>query len=196
MSAIEKKIPFMASVFGTLVFQMFIMYRAIEATINNANLNDFATRNRLVLGLTTMGITLILTFGSSLNVPTKFALFTLLSALTGMLAHNITNLKESLLEASAIFIAMVFAGIATVKLGYDLSILGIFLFFALLALIFARLLSPGKKKYTKIATLIFALYVVYDTNNILQRNYGGDFVNATLDYFIDIVNLMGLSNEE
>ena len=113
-----------------------------------------------------------------------------------MLAHNITDLKEALLEAVGIFIAMVFAGIVTVKLGYDLSILGMILFFALIALIFARLLSPGKRKYTKIATLIFALYVVYDTNNILQRNYGGDFVDATLDYFTDLVNLMLLSDEE
>tara|TARA_B110000285_G_C15139767_1_gene629933 strand:+ start:4863 stop:5453 length:591 start_codon:yes stop_codon:yes gene_type:complete len=196
MSNIQKKIPFMASVFGNLVFQMFVVYRAIDATINNANLKDFATRNRFLLGISSIGITMALAFAKSLNVPIKFVLFTILSVITGMLAHNITDLKEALLEAVAIFIAMVFAGIVTVQLGYDLSTLGIFLFFSLIALIFARLLSPSKQKYTKIATLIFALYVVYDTNNILQRNYGGDFVDATLDYFIDIVNLMRLSNEE
>jgi len=186
----------MASVFGNLIFQMFVVYRMVETTINNADMRDFATRNRFILGLTTIGITIILAFARSLNIPTKFALFTLMSVITGMLAHNITDLKEALLEAVGIFIAMVFAGIVTVKLGYDLSILGMILFFALIALIFARLLSPGKRKYTKIATLIFALYVVYDTNNILQRNYGGDFVDATLDYFTDLVNLMLLSDEE
>jgi len=186
----------MASVFGNLIFQMFVVYRMVETTINNADMRDFATRNRFILGLTTIGITIILAFARSLNIPMKFALFTLMSVITGMLAHNITDLKEALLEAVGIFIAMVFAGIVTVKLGYDLSILGMILFFALIALIFARLLSPGKRKYTKIATLIFALYVVYDTNNILQRNYGGDFVDATLDYFTDLVNLMLLSDEE
>ncbi|MBT6183927.1 MAG: hypothetical protein HOI07_04140 [Betaproteobacteria bacterium] len=196
MSNIQKKLPFMASVFGNLIFQMFVVYRMVETTINNADMRDFATRNRFILGLTTIGITIILAFARSLNIPMKFALFTLMSVITGMLAHNITDLKEALLEAVGIFIAMVFAGIVTVKLGYDLSILGMILFFALIALIFARLLSPGKRKYTKIATLIFALYVVYDTNNILQRNYGGDFVDATLDYFTDLVNLMLLSDEE
>ena len=196
MSNIQKKLPFMASVFGNLIVQMFVVYRMVETTINNADMRDFATRNRFILGLTTIGITIILAFARSLNIPMKFALFTLLSVITGMLAHNITDLKEALLEAVGIFIAMVFAGIVTVKLGYDLSILGMILFFALIALIFARLLSPGKRKYTKIATLIFALYVVYDTNNILQRNYGGDFVDATLDYFTDLVNLMLLSDEE
>ena len=196
MSNIQKKLPFMASVFGNLIFQMFVVYRMVETTINNADMRDFATRNRFILGLTTIGITIILAFARSLNIPMKFALFTLMSVITGMLAHNITDLKEALLEAVGIFIAMVFAGIVTVKLGYDLSILGMILFFALIALIFARLLSPGKRKYTKIANLIFALYVVYDTNNILQRNYGGDFVDATLDYFTDLVNLMLLSDEE
>lgn len=196
MSAIQKKAPFMASVFGNLIFQMFVVYKMVETTINNADVKDFATRNGFVLGLSTFGITLILTFAKSLNIPTKFALITLMSVITGMLAHTITDIKEALLEAVAIFIAMVFAGIVTVQLGYDLSTLGMVLFFALIALIFARLLSRGRKKYTKIATLIFALFIVYDTNNILQRNYSGDFVDATLDYFIDLVNLMQLSNEE
>ena len=196
MSAVQKKAPFMASVFGNLIFQMFVVYKMVETTINNVDMKDFAVRNRLILGLTTFGITLILAFAKSLSIPIKFALFTLLSVVTGMLAHNITDIKSALLEAVAIFIAMVFAGIITVQLGYDLSILGMILFFALIALIFARLLSPGRKKYTKIATLIFALFVVYDTNSILQRNYNGDFVDATFDYFIDLVNLMQLSNEE
>jgi FtsH-binding integral membrane protein len=31
---------------------------------------------------------------------------------------------------------------------------------------------------------------VYDTNKILQRNYSGNFVNASLDYFLDIFNLI------
>jgi len=119
-----------------------------------------------------------------------------MSFTTGMLMHKITDMKEALLETIAIFVAMLFAGIATVKLGYDLSTLGIVLIFSLIALIFARLLSPAKKRYTKIATLIFALFIVYDTNKILQRNYSGDFVNASLDYFTDIINLLSITSED
>jgi FtsH-binding integral membrane protein len=81
-------------------------------------------------------------------------------------------------------------------MGYNLNVLGFILFFALIALIFARLLSPGKKKYTKIGMLIFALFVVYDTNQILQRNYAGNFVNASLDYFTDILNLLIYAADE
>jgi hypothetical protein len=192
---IQNKLPFMSNVFGHLIFQMFIMYRSLEATINNASLNDFATKNRLFLVLSNLGLLMTLIF-VKMGIPYKIALFTLTSFTTGMLMHKITDMKEALVETLGIFIAMLFAGIVTVKLGYDLSILGMILFFSLIALIFARLLSPGGRKYTKIATLIFALFVVYDTNQILQRNYSGDFVNASLDYFIDIINLLRLSSDE
>jgi len=185
----------MSSVFGHLIFQMFIMFRALEATVNNASLNEFATNNNLFLTLGNLGLFMALIF-IKMGLPYKVALFTLVSFTTGMLMHKIEDMKEALLETIAIFVAMLFAGIATVKLGYDLSILGIVLIFSLIALIFARLLSPGKKKYTKITTLIFALFVVYDTNKILQRNYSGDFVNASLDYFTDIINLLSATSEE
>ncbi len=192
---IQNKVPFMSSVFGHLIFQMFIMFRALEATVNNASLNEFATNNNLFLTLGNLGLFMALIF-IKMGLPYKVALFTLVSFTTGMLMHKIEDMKEALLETIAIFVAMLFAGIATVKLGYDLSTLGIVLIFSLIALIFARVLSPGKKKYTKITTLIFALFVVYDTNKILQRNYSGDFVNASLDYFVDIINLLSITSEE
>tara|TARA_B100001564_G_scaffold324756_1_gene305789 strand:- start:4057 stop:4374 length:318 start_codon:yes stop_codon:yes gene_type:complete len=105
-------------------------------------------------------------------------------------------MKEALLEAVGIFICMLFAGVITVKLGYNLKTLGMVLVFTLLTLIFLRIVSPNKKEYTKIGMSIFALFVVYDTNQILQRNYSGDFVNATLDYFTDIVNLLTFAAED
>jgi len=192
---IQDKAPFLSGVFGHLIFQMFIMFRALEATVNNASFSEFAANNNLFLTLGNLGLFMALIF-IKMGLPYKLTLFTLMSFTTGMLMHKIKDMKEALLETIAIFIAMLFAGIATVKLGYDLSTLGIVLIFSLIALIFARLLSPGKKKYTKIATLIFALFIVYDTNKILQRNYGGDFVNASLDYFTDIINLLSITSEE
>jgi FtsH-binding integral membrane protein len=36
---------------------------------------------------------------------------------------------------------------------------------------------------------LFSLYVVYDTNVILQRNYNGGFIMASMDYYLDILNL-------
>jgi hypothetical protein len=38
--------------------------------------------------------------------------------------------------------------------------------------------------------------VLYDTNSILQKNYGGDYVNASLDYFLDVETLFRLAGSD
>jgi FtsH-binding integral membrane protein len=192
---IQNRLPFVYSALGNLIFQMFVMYRSVEATINNVWLNDIVDRNKILIMVSNVALLLSLIF-VKMGIPIKLIVFTLMSISTGMLIHKISDMKEALLEAVAIFVAMLFAGVVTVKMGYNLNTLGLVLFFALIALIFARILSPGKKKYTKIGMLIFALFVVYDTNQILQRNYAGNFVNASLDYFTDILNLLIFASED
>jgi FtsH-binding integral membrane protein len=75
---------------------------------------------------------------------------------------------------------------------------GLFLFIALLTLIIFKLLSifgsnlaPAKKTLYGAGIGIFGLYVLYDTNNILKRAsyYDGDFITASMDYYLDIINL-------
>jgi FtsH-binding integral membrane protein len=206
MSNLQKKIPFMAAVFGHLIFQIFIAYRAAEATTRNVNMKTVAESNRLFLGLASIMLILFMSF-VPLPIPVKVAVFGIISFLGGMSIHDIPNLQEALLEVIGIFILMFTMGVFTVQMGYNLNILGIVLIFSLLAVLIARVINvyssrsldsrvSRNKSYTKILTLIFALFVVYDTNTILQRNYSGDFVNASLDYFMDIINLLRLSENE
>ena len=202
MSNLQKKIPFMAAVFGHLIFQIFVAYRAAEATTRNMNLKTVAESNRLFLGLASL---ILIVFMSlvPLPIPVKVAVFSIISFLGGMSVHNIPNLQEALLEVIGIFILMFVVGVITVQMGFKLNILGNVLFFSLLAVLIARIINTfrtpsatrarNNKAYTKILTLIFVLFVVYDTNMILQRNYGGNFVNASLDYFLDIINLLRLT---
>ena len=206
MSNLQKKIPFMAAVFGHLIFQIFIAYRAAEATTRNVNMKTVAESNRLFLGLASIMLILFMSF-VPLPIPVKVVVFGIISFLGGMSIHDIPNLQEALLEVIGIFILMFTMGVFTVQMGYNLNILGIVLIFSLLAVLIARVINvyssrsldsrvSRNKSYTKILTLIFALFVVYDTNTILQRNYSGDFVNASLDYFLDIINLLRLSENE
>ena len=195
MSDLQKKIPFMAGVFGHLIFQIFVAYRAAEATSRNAYMKDIARSNALLIGVIGLVILLLLTL-LRLPVPVKVLLFTMLAYIAGMTLHNVPNLQEALLETVGIFIAMLVAGIFTVKMGYRLDLLGQILFFSLLTILIARIINTyvrrksGSLVPSKIISILFALFVVYDTNKILQRNYGGNFVNASLDYFLDIINLI------
>tara|TARA_A100001234_G_scaffold221098_1_gene235849 strand:+ start:1677 stop:2282 length:606 start_codon:yes stop_codon:yes gene_type:complete len=195
MSNLQKKIPFMAGVFGHLIFQTFVAYRAAEATSRNAYMKDIARSNALLIGVIGLVILLLLTL-LRLPIPVKVLLFTMLAYIAGMTLHNVPNLQEALLETVGIFIAMLVAGIFTVKMGYRLDLLGQILFFSLLTILIARIINTyvrrrsGSLVPSKIISILFALFVVYDTNKILQRNYGGNFVNASLDYFLDIINLI------
>ena len=195
MSNLQKKIPFMAGVFGHLIFQTFVAYRAAEATSRNAYMKDIARSNALLIGVIGLVILLLLTL-LRLPVPVKVLLFTMLAYIAGMTLHNVPNLEEALLETVGIFIAMLVAGIFTVKMGYRLDLLGQILFFSLLTILIARVINTYVRRRSeslvpsKIISILFALFVVYDTNKILQRNYGGNFVNASLDYFLDIINLI------
>ena len=189
----------MAGVFGHLIFQIFVAYRAAEATSGNAYMKDIARSNALLIGIVGLALVLLLSL-VRLPIPIKVAVFSLLAYISGMALHNVPNLQESLLEVVGIFIGMLVAGIFTVRIGYKLDILGQILFFSLLTILIARVINIYVRRTrveernsivpSRILTILFALFVVYDTNKILQRNYSGNFVNASLDYFLDIFNLI------
>lgn len=189
----------MAGVFGHLIFQTFVAYRAAEATSGNAYMKDIARSNALLIGIVGLALILLLSL-VRLPIPVKVAIFSLLAYISGMALHDVPNLQEALLEVVGIFISMLVAGIFTVQMGYKLDILGQILFFSLLTILIARVINIYVRRTrdeeknsivpSRIVTILFALFVVYDTNKILQRNYSGNFVNASLDYFLDIFNLI------
>jgi len=109
--------------------------------------------------------------------------------------NEVKDAREALIETATIFACMFIAGVLTVQMGYKLNTLGLVLFVALLGVLIARLMKPNRS-YGKILSIIFALLVLYDTNSILQKNYGGDYVNASLDYFLDIETLFRLAGSD
>jgi FtsH-binding integral membrane protein len=88
-------------------------------------------------------------------------------------------------------------GLFLILSGIELGLgFGSVLFFGLLGLIivrFAMMLTSQISNYYKsmsiFGLILFSLYIVYDTNKILQKDYYGDFITAALDYYLDILNL-------
>jgi len=121
-------------------------------------------------------------------------LFTIYKKKYGEEAINI-----AVMGALSVFGVMFAIGAILLTFGIKLSpLIGFILFIALLGLIIVRLmsifgssLSPAKKTIYGAGIVIFALYIVYDTNNILHRinYYNGDFITASMDYYLDIINL-------
>jgi FtsH-binding integral membrane protein len=127
----------------------------------------------------------------------KFLVFCLFSWLQG---YTLSYMNETIVQfafygALSIFCSMI--GISTVitLLGVRLGPrVGLGLFYALLILLLFLLFNLfsgeiANKLLAMIGILLFSMYVIYDTNKILQRNYKGDFISASLDYYLDFLNL-------
>lgn len=53
-----------------------------------------------------------------------------------------------------------------------------------------KISTVTKKIYLYFGLLIFSLYILLDTNQILlNKRYGQDFVSASMGYYLDIINI-------
>lgn len=202
-SVLHEKAGFLSSVFATLSIQLLVValvaYYLIQS--NPAALKIVKTWFILfVIAIFALILVLALV---PMHPILKFTVFTVFSILIGCLVGIATSrVSEDVVYASiagtfAIFVAFVMLGVLIVASGLNISWLGALLFFALLILIIVRIVfifikDPNKKRQRLLAIfglIIFSLYVMYDTFNILQRDYFGDFITAALDYFLDIINI-------
>jgi FtsH-binding integral membrane protein len=133
----------------------------------------------------------------------KLILFSTFSYIWGILLASFklkinddSLINMAMLGSMGVFITMFLIGAFLLASGVTFGFkTGLILFFSLLALIIAQIFSlfHNSKMLTKslaaIGIVIFSGYIIYDTNTILQRNYYGDFVQASLDYYLDILNI-------
>jgi FtsH-binding integral membrane protein len=195
MNLIYKKKSFLILVFANLIAQLGITYYVMNKS-NNPQLGFwplFAIQLILIYALILVPMPSIV----------KFLLFSIFSWTFGTSLSYLKNKYDPALiniaiqGALSIFALMFAFSIAlagfNIYLGYKF---GVFLFWALLALIIAKLvnmlgpqLSSTKKLLSYIGLGLFSLFVVYDTSQILSRDYYGDFITASLDYYLDILNL-------
>ena len=204
---ISEKRGFFALILATLVSQLYITYYVSE----NVKIEDEEDKNKdtkkfnsKLIGAYIAAFVLILILAFITMPPwLKFILFSLFSTAFGVILGYRKSgvdpaiIKSALVGTGSIFVAMFAFGVALIASGIKLGLrFGLGLFFALLFLIIVSIVqifiaeSSFLKKIIVIASLmIFSLYIMYDTNSILQRNYNGDFITASLDYYLDIINI-------
>ncbi len=191
----RQQIVFLLKIFLNLLVQLGITYWFLERT----NPKGIST-----LPLSIASIALIFIFVLVKMPPIiKFIVFCIFSAVMGVLMSTYkTTFSENVLQtavkgALTIFGIMFASGLALLTTGINLSLkFGSLLLWSLIALILARLVfvsglnMPNASKYLSyMGLMIFATYVMYDTNMILRKNYGGNFIDASMDYYLDIINL-------
>jgi FtsH-binding integral membrane protein len=175
-SLLNDKKGLMIMVFANLITQLGITYYVMTNT--KVTEKDNHNLKHLLLIISTFIIIWILAL---VPMPSwlKFILFSAFSYIWGILLasfklkindNNLINM--TMLGSIGIFAVMFLIGGFLLATGIKLGLkTGAFLFFSLLLLI------------------IFSGYIIYDTNIILQRDYYGDFITASLDYYLDILNI-------
>lgn len=196
---LKDKQSFLLMVFANLIVQLGVTYYFMT------NYNEKKYMNFSILFLFIAQILLLIVL-AMVPMPSwlKVAVFTVFSSLLGILLSKIISKKYvdkdvvnlAVVGTIAIFATMFGFGAILILLGVYLSAqFALFLFLSLLALIIFQIVnifvSGGMltRTLSMVSLFIFSLYIVYDTNSILQRNYTGDFITASLDYYLDIVNI-------
>ena len=194
---LKEKQGFLILVFANLIVQLGITYYFFLKT----NLKNKKYLWPIIIAQ--FAIILIIGF---IPMPSwlKWILFCIFSSIGGVLLSIIktpTNsniIQGAILSALSIFVFMVFAGAALITFGINLGFkFGMILFFLLLLLIIFQLgsiffntIHGLKKIFAYLGLVLFSIFVIYDTNTILQRNYYGDFITASMDYYLDIINII------
>lgn len=200
-SLLKEKSGFLAAVFSSLIFQLCLVFAIVKFIPNDDPLVQNIKKYGILLFI--MQIILIICM-SVIPMPMtlKFILFTLFSAITGfVLKVALQKISPEVIETALIATAVIFVvflafGLIVSGFGIDLGFLSLFLFGLLLLIVIVRIVmifmktsSSVKKAITVMTLVLFSVFIVFDTNQILQRDYNGDFITASLDYFLDIINI-------
>jgi FtsH-binding integral membrane protein len=199
-SLLNEKKGLMIMVFANLITQLVITYYVMTNT--KVTKEDNHNLKHWLLVASTFAIIFVLAL---VPMPSwlKFILFSAFSYIWGILLasfkleindDNLINM--AMLGTIGIFAVLFLIGAFLLATGIELGLkTGFFLFVCLAILIIAQIFNIFykstilMKSLAAVGIVIFSGYIIYDTNTILQRNYYGDFITASLDYYLDILNI-------
>jgi hypothetical protein len=196
---LDEKKGFLMMVFANLIVQLGITYYVMENSKNEKEKLDIKMWIVLLIGL------FALIFVISLDLPLwlKTLIFTIFSSLIGYMLSFLRNrvdptiIKTAIFGTMGIFGTMFSFGLIMILFGVELTQrFGGWLLLVLLLYIIVKIVTLFMGNYSNFVKgflvfglTLFSVFIVYDTNQILQKDYYGDFITASMDYYLDIINI-------
>jgi hypothetical protein len=197
ISLLNGKKELMIMVFANLITQLGITYYVMTNTKEDTK--------GIKYWLLIISTFVIIYFLALVPMPSwlKFILFSVFSYIWGILLASFKLkindndlINMSMLGTIGIFAVMFLIGVFLLVTGIQLGLkTGFILLVSLSILIIAQIFNLFYRStilvkiLAAIGIVIFSGYIIYDTNVILQRNYYGDFITASLDYYLDVLNI-------
>lgn len=192
LQLIYQKRIFLFKVFLNLLFQLAITYFVMTKT--------HLPIQTWILFVSTFILIIIIGI-IPMPIFIKFLLFSIFSFFMGVLLSkdiqgiDKASIQFAIIGVACIFLAMMLAGIILLLLGIQLGFFTfIFLFIGLLIALLLSIIQLFSKSLNQLWLSngiigLFAIFIIYDTQQILRRDYYGDFVTASIDYYLDIINI-------
>lgn len=203
---------FLVRVYALLICQLLITAYTIWHLRKHPDAQQRLTRYWWVWVTLAVAILLALLF-MPLPSHVKLVLVTLFSIVVGFLSTASNRrvdarvIQIAAIVASIVFVSMSVLGFALAASGIDLGFTWILLLMCLVALILLKFALIYVDEPTHVSRLVFMLgivlfaaYIVYDTNAILQRSQrsqdSGSVIESAVAFYLDIIhlftNLIGL----
>jgi len=193
---------FLMKVYSMLILQILIAFAVLHYA---SKINIMDSRYKLYGTITFMFILAII-IPTITNRILKFIVVCIFSIFIGLLlSYSLDQSNEKIIEIQKkACITTIVIFVYTVLFGFFLNLVGfrmppyvgITLFFSLLLLIIILFVSSLSNTYSTYYKLIsgasiflFTCFILYDTSNILEKKYNNNYVGASFDYFLDVLNL-------
>ena len=193
---------FLMSVYSILILQLVITMVLVKSFQNSSKILEITKRYTLLFAVMSIGIVFIM--GLGLPQEIKMIMFTILSIVIALFLSAITSrtsphlVNQALASTVGIFVALSAFALVLSGMGIHLGWMGVYLFAALIGLIVVSLVfvlyrAKTDNQFHKILVIVgmvlFSMFVVYDTNMVLQRDYVGGPIDAAEDFYLTFINL-------
>ena len=203
---------FLLSVYAILVLQLVITFSLIRSFQNSPKIVDATKKHTFLFAIASIAVVVVMSFGFPPWL--KFILFSILSVIIALFLTAVTSrvsqeiVNQALASTIGIFISLSIFAMALSSFGIHLGWMGVYLMAALIGLLVVSIVfilynmfnkpnteneRSNNKQFHKILVVIgmvlFSLFVIYDTNMVLQRDYVGGPIDAAEDFYLTFVNL-------
>ena len=204
LKLLKTKQYFLYEVYAFLIVQVSLTFFIVYKFKDHPYFSEVSRQSFFLYCFTCFGIILLLTL---IHMPTwlKCLLFTLYAMFFGCLLTQSTKyisrdiIDQALITTLTIFICMTLFGFILVLFNINISWMYMYIIFALLALIGSSLVlyvfNPEfyHKSYIYrtihvISVIVFSIYILWATSNMLQDDYRDDFVSASIDLYLGFIN--------
>jgi len=201
LELLKNKKQFLFQVYGVLIFQLLITITIVYEFRKHPILSQKYERAFWVYFI---GILICLILFVFVRMPrwVKVCVWLIMTAFISAVIHYLSFyfsqelINRALFGTLAIFISMTILAIILLWFNFDLSWMGIYLVASLLALIISSILVINDnipqnihRVLIIIGLIIFSLLIVFNTHVMMSPGFNGDFIDASLDFYLSIVNI-------